>query len=892
MAGTVWHVTTGGTGAQTGVDWDNALPSVAAGLNAAQAGDTVRVWVGYYPERITLKPGVALSGGHFFGGAWLPFWSILDGSSAGTVVTVPAGAGPETVLEGFTIQNGLASAAVGGIYGGGLFCANSSPTLQWNHFTNCQAVYGGAMYLTNSSPLIHASHFTGNKAQTGGAIVFAGGAPIVGLCTFRRNAADSGGGALALFGAPNAAIGCCVFEANRAMTSGSAVLLDGGWFLNNTLLRNIGTADGSLAVSAGAPVAVINNIIAGNSSGLKVGAGGAPVVVCNDVFGNSTGNYKGVDDLTGAGGNISRDPALDDSINGSYAPCFGSPCVDKGYDAVVPANFLDYYDNARISGPGVDIGAAELAQPPVLSAIRVKGDTGNDANDGLSWATAKKTVYAGYTAAIASDRELWVAKGNYYEWFMVNGANVMLYGGFAGTETKRNERDPQANETTLSGWGSTSPVLHFYNVPVVADRKTIVDGFTISDGFGGYGTGAGIMCSGSSVIISGNRIHANKGNGIYCSGNTISPYIACNTITHNQSPADGIGGARISAPQGHVLHNVFQFNGTVGNTQGAGALTCLVQGMASGSTTFQIRDNVIEDNWGKYSGGITVQGGTAAMAPVIRGNIIRDNDAYDPERSGGIYATDYFELTNNLIQDNGGLGGGLMYGGRTVTDTHDSIVANNVFVGGGVTMFDGYLAITNNTFYNNPTGKFVSLVKPGPYVGHYTGPVTISNNIFQGCNIAVYRNLDTVLSVSMSLANCAFHQCYSMMWAWIPVGADQGGHVLADPRLANPAGGDFHLRFDSPCVDAGLDASVLAGWTDLDRESRIVGAHVDIGADEYATGQGLTLGDIGAALRAAAGLEQATPAGLAFLNVVNTGSSLGKIDLQDVTQLLRSNFGL
>jgi parallel beta-helix repeat protein len=73
----------------------------------------------------------------------------------------------------------------------------------------------------------------------------------------------------------------------------------------------------------------------------------------NDVWGNSAGDYRDMDDLTGAGGNISLDPTFVDSLDFHLAP--ESPCRDAGNPVVLDIDGSPS-DMGMFGGPSARLG--------------------------------------------------------------------------------------------------------------------------------------------------------------------------------------------------------------------------------------------------------------------------------------------------------------------------------------------------------------------------------------------------------------------------------------------------------------------------------------------------------------------------------------------------------
>ena len=212
-------------------------------------------------------------------------------------------------------------------------------------------------------------------------------------------------------------------------------------------------------------------------------------------------------------------------------------------------------------------------------------------NSGASWANAYTTLQAALQNSACT--ELWVAKGSYYpdegpgltnnnrSHSFVLRTGLGVYGGFAGTETLRTQRDWVANVTILSGDidknDSQQPIAvdigtlsgndnNTYHVVTGATGATL-DGFTVTAGSGvqSTGRGGGILLDHanatlSHLVVTGNRAWSGGGIGVtYCAA-TLSFVV----VTQNKS--DTWGGRslwRRSVSQDHRLDLLQQLCGLV-----------------------------------------------------------------------------------------------------------------------------------------------------------------------------------------------------------------------------------------------------------------------------------------------------------------------------------------
>jgi len=102
--------------------------------------------------------------------------TVIDGDSSGSVVTFENEEDSNSVLNGFTLKNGSGTYAdpdSNGYYdyiGGGIYCVNSSPSLENVTIKGNSAHKGGGIYCYNSSPSLKNVTITGNCASDGGGI--------------------------------------------------------------------------------------------------------------------------------------------------------------------------------------------------------------------------------------------------------------------------------------------------------------------------------------------------------------------------------------------------------------------------------------------------------------------------------------------------------------------------------------------------------------------------------------------------------------------------------------------------------------------------------------------------------------------------------------------------
>jgi len=486
---------------------------------------------------------------------------------------------------------------------------------------------------------------------------------------------------------------------------------------------------------------------------------------------------------------------------------------------------------------GISVFAVVLAIGGAACAkvIYVDADA-SGADNGTSWENAYNYLQAALADANLAEKpvEVWVAQGVYtpdsnsavpagsgdreVSFQLVSG--VTLMGGYAGSgEPDPNTRDIALYETTLSGDldGDDAEVADACDLLTEPTRSenshvvvvcggseaTILDGFTIAGGnanapgpydpnapFGN--SGGGLFCE-EKPTVSNCTFRANSalmGGAIYCwNGN--GPNFTNNTIAGNAAAMSG-GGICIGARSWPAIEN----NTIEGNSawQDGGGVYC-------SNNEFLSVPLVINDN-------------------TIMGNIAGDN-------GGGIYVQIFWaQLDNNIITGNMAENGGGIWlegsGDAAYPIVNNSTISGNraVDMGGGICCRSYLFAwIENSILWGNtaPTGPEIS-------VSDHAGAIVAFSDVAGGPDDA---HIEEGSWLDWDGGNIDADPCFVDPGYWDPNGTAE------DANDYFWVYGDYHLRWNSQCIDAGNpNFSDVPDQYDIDREPRVMAGRVDIGADE------------------------------------------------------------
>lgn len=637
-AGVIFVKTTGDD-ASDGLSWNTAKQTVTAGLATAVAGDQLWVAGGRYVERILLKADIAIYGG-FAGDEdpatfdlctrdFVAHEAILDGDQGGSVVTGLGDGTQSCRLDGFTITDGTGTPDDTSpllFYGGGIYLKGMSATIACNQIIHNHATEGAGLYAADASLTILRNRISTNAADTDG-IESKGGGMYLSNCTgvisrnrvVGNNANRDGGGICLVSSAPMVANNLIAGNSCSREGGGLSLYRADATIVNNTIVGNVAPYwAGGVHLTISSPV-IANNILAFNP---PQGLSGSTTAILhtNCMYGNSRAGGR---DVSVSRDDISADPRFVDPSHGNFHIRPDSPCINAGTNADVHES-LDLDDQPRIQPADgiVDIGADEsdgMLWPTGPYIVVRTSPAGDDANDGLSWEHAKRSIQAAADTAARAGGEVWVAAGVYYE-RVVLPPYAYLYGGFAGGEATRAERNWAAHTSILDGAQRGSVVTAW-----AGDRVSALDGFTIRHGKAARGGGfSGRSCA---PYVTNNTIvdnTASAGGGV---GLTESWAVFSNNLIARNYASDVLssgGGMALRDSPAVIANTTFIANGSVGMGGGLGL---------NGSDA-QISNITVCGNSAREGGGFSFSGSHALIA----NSIVAFN-------ASGIFRSDYYGST-------------------------------------------------------------------------------------------------------------------------------------------------------------------------------------------------------------------------------------------------------
>lgn len=628
-----------------------------------------------------------------------------------------------TVIDGFSIAEGHADGnptdASG--WGGGIFvtCDNSG---------------GGAFSITRC-------FLVNNYARRGGA-VYVDKTVVVRPTTStisyntvfnnaagERSSANNSGGGLYVAGAANV-VNCEVFNNEN----GGIAIAPAAAVINSTVARNTGSGIEKIDDGTG-DAYVYNTVIWGNSylystlSPRFIHSAYHEVQLSGDETVDADGN-RYVSDRN-RGDDVAVPMFESPSLRTSYDREFnwrtmsyplwswdiqeGSAFIDGGDGDMYDDRFgtTDMAGQGRLSNGMIDIGAYEYQAIPASRIRYVKPD-GSDMNSGDSWDAAYRTIQHAIDALAATPGmpgEVWVAAGTYepttylednpnYPASFRMSDGISVYGGFAGTETSKAEREIKAggmpwdfaNVTILQGqsysgeisWNSTdnrwslnSASTHVvWFAPLLNENKRGFDNVTILDGV--------TVRGGQATTSQADYYNGDRGAGIYM---CVNAWLTNSVVTENVAQGDG-GAVWLSG--GRVMSSLL-FNNSSDSRGGAIYMDragIVLRSMLANNSAYE-GAGIYMDNNGPWTDGVSHPEYLILSTSIVSNNTSSANGAVYCNKGGVVLQS---TITNNstpratdMTDENASQSGGLYI--DTYTQTINTVLWNNRINGANIQVY-------------------------------------------------------------------------------------------------------------------------------------------------------------------------------------------------------------
>ncbi len=799
----------------------------------------------YHPSGLGLDGTAILDGVTISGG-----FGMGTGASANGAGMYNNSASP--VVTGCRFLHNFAVGDLMSVFGngGGMYNVDSAPSVTYCEFsTNVTYGPGAGMYNLNSAPTVIDSNFVGNSAYySGGGMYNNNSDPCVIDCHFTANiaydmgASGDGGGGMVNTGS-NPTITSCRFVDNEAVNPDPYIIPFGG---------------GMLIVNSSSPT-VTDCVFTGNLSegggGMVIRSGCSPTITdCAFTANEVHGDTLPIGDIPGIGGGMANEgtPIMTGCVfSGNTAEDAGGGMAHSGTSIITSCEFSNntagYYGGGLYSeatgwtldrctflnnssgnnGGGIYLAASSTATNCIFADNSASNDGGGIYIDSYIAAIVTNCTFYDNTAG---DEGGGIFTGNYATLTLTNSIlwedyPDEIYTTLMGTAIVSYCDIQDTSYVGYSGNFVTVPMFvdalndNFHlqiDSPCINAGNNSAPGIPAEDIDGNYRIIDGRVDVGADEIAKiyvkagaqGRNDGSNWGDAftdfqdaVDSAPGGVDIWVAAGTYRPGNERTDSFslkggeviyggfpdsGDPNLDDQDGRVYHTIL--SGDIGE-EGSSADNCYHvlhnEGLAGQAVS--------------YLDGFIISGGNA-------------DGSDESGRGGGIYNF-FFDLylTNCLLVDNSAdIGGGVCSLGSFVSLVNCLITNNTALEGGAMYNFLSFPELINCTVSSNDAG-----VGGGFFNGGFA-EMSASNCIFWSNNGGeIYNDADSVATVMYSDVQGGY-------------GDLQDFNIDLDPGFADPGLGDFHLTYQSPCIEKGSNVYMPIGvTTDLDGRLRILDGDCD-----------------------------------------------------------------
>ncbi|MBN1392762.1 MAG: right-handed parallel beta-helix repeat-containing protein [Sedimentisphaerales bacterium] len=768
--GTTYYVSTDGNDLNDGLSWATAFATIQKGINATNC-DAVEVNEGTYYGSIDFN-GIPCTVTGTDPNNWdVVNATVIDGNGATSGVLFNLGEGSGSILTGFTVEGAAR----------GITCGS------------------------NTSPIINKCIIRNNNERG----MFCGGAPSI----INNKIYDNG-----------------IY--NIYLQSSTA-----GTIVRNNLIY--GCNYGIRMVSPTEAVTISNDTIVGSEIKGVFRMGGSSQTItncivwdCNDDLSGCNATYSCIQDGDAGTGNISSNPCFVNPDGNDFHLASNSPCIDSGDPEGSYAGQSDIDGDERVIIIYADMGADETT-PPNTHWWKLDETSGTTAYDSVgnsdggfngddpNWGPG--LIGGAVDLKGVNDYFSVASLNNAY-----NNSSVFTIAGWFKTDQST------GNQTIIGQWYQESNWYYgwqviVYNNKVVArfahDDTNVVDITGTSDVNDDEWHQFAIVHNGTNIVVYVDGLPEKTG---------LANFDAYDTKFRIGDGSAGSGTMK-GGPFNGIIDDIMIFNRVLTDDE--------VFQLYIGGLNLKAF-NRTQDKW--YT---SIQ---SAIDDSNDGDVIEAVKTTHLEALNfgerditlcGVDPNDFDVVAKTIINGDGevnviaiGSGCGATLRGLTITGGENGIycsggnpVISNCIISNnsntGVYVESSTASIKNCLIYDNSAGMVFedaeeATVRNNTIVDNTSYGVQVSSGSGPAISNCILWNNDDDLS------GC------SVTYSCIQDGNSGTGNISSYPYFADYDGNDFHLTWNSPCIDLGDPNGDYEGQSDIDGQPRVIWDRVDMGADE------------------------------------------------------------